>query len=88
MLDGSFVTARPAPNDIDIIVVLAPSHDFSSDLPPHQYNLLSARRVRRRFGSDIVVVRNGTDELTQAIAFFAQVRQQPGMKKGLLRIKL
>ena len=40
------------------------------------------------FGCDIVVVRNGTDDLTQAVEFFTQVRQQPGRRKGLLRLKL
>ena len=50
LLDGSFVTAKPDPNDIDIIVVVASDHDFRSDLPISDYNLLAQNRVRRRFG--------------------------------------
>jgi hypothetical protein len=88
LLDGSFVTAKPDPNDIDMIVVVSTTHDFGSDLPPRQYNVLSAGRVRRRFGFDIVVAKAGTDQLEQAIVFFTQVRQQPALRKGLLRIKL
>ena len=88
LLDGSFVTAKPTPNDIDLVVVVFTAHDFGADLPPHQYNVLAQQRVRRRFGCDIVVVRNGTDDLTQAVEFFTQVRQQPGRRKGLLRLKL
>ena len=88
LVDGSFATARPAPNDIDLVVVVASTHDFAADLPPHQYNVLAQQRVRRRFGFDIVVVKNGTDNLTQAVEFFSQVRQQPGRKKGLLRLTL
>ena len=88
LLDGSFVTAKPAPNDIDLVVVVSAAHDFAVDLPPNQYNILAQQRVRRRFGLDIVVAKNGTDNLAQAVAFFMQVRQQPGMKKGLLRVTL
>ena len=86
--DGSFVTAKPDPNDIDILVVVPSSHDFSTNLPPAQYNLLAQRRVRRRFGFDIVVVKNDSENLEQAVAFFQQVKQRPGFKKGILRIKL
>ena len=41
-----------------------------------------------RFGFDIVVVKNDSDNLEQAVAFFQQVKQQPGVRKGILRIKL
>ncbi len=88
LLDGSFVTATATPNDIDVVVVVFATHDFGADLPPQQYNVLAQRQVRRRFGLDIVVVKYGTDSLTQAVAFFTQVRQQPGAKKGLLRLRL
>lgn len=88
LLDGSFVTAKAVPNDIDVVVVVFATHDFSADLPPRQYNILAQRQVRRRFGLDIVVVKNGTDNLAQAVAFFTQVRQQPDVRKGLLRLRL
>lgn len=88
ILDGSFATAQPEPNDIDIVLVVAASHDFVADLPPRQYNVLAEQRVRRRFGFDIMVVKNESDNLAQAVVFFSQVRQRPGLKKGLLRLKL
>ena len=88
MVDGSFVTAEPVPNDIDLLLVVTAHHTFSVDMPPMHYNVLSQRRVRRRFGFDIVVATNNHETLEQAVAFFQQVRQQPGAKKGLLRIRL
>src|SRR6266699_1943133 len=88
LVDGSFVTANPAPNDIDLVLVAHTQHDFGADLPPGHYNLLAQVRVRKRFGFDIVVVRNGSENLEQAITFFQQVRQRPGAKKGILRIML
>ena len=88
LLDGSFVTTRPDANDIDLVLIVGSQHDFAADLPPGHYNLLAQMRVRKRFGFDIVVVRNDSENLEQAITFFQQVRQQPGAKKGILRIKL
>ena len=88
MVDGSFVTAKPDPGDIDLVLVVATSHDFSADLRPAHYSLLAQRRVRRRFGFDIVVVKNGSENLELAVAFFQQVKQRPSVKKGILRIRL
>src|SRR6516225_7384705 len=72
VLDGSFVTAGPNPNDIDLVVVVSANHDFGAGLPPGQYDVLAQKRVRRRFGFDIVVAKNGSGNLAQAVAFFAQ----------------
>ena len=88
LVDGSFVTGTPEPNDIDLVLVIASSHDFSTDLPPGIYNLLAHRRVRRQFGFDIVVIKSDSENLEQAVAFFQQVKQRPGIKKGILRINL
>jgi len=88
LVNGSFVSGKPDPNDIDLVLVVAAAHDFSRDLAPVQSNLLAQQRVRRRFGFDIVVVKKGSDNLEQAVAFFQQVKQRPGVKKGILRIKL
>jgi uncharacterized protein DUF6932 len=53
LIDGSFVTAKISPNDIDLVLVLPLSHDLATDLAPDQYNLVSKRIVQRRFGFDI-----------------------------------
>jgi hypothetical protein len=88
LVDGSYVTGTPEPNDIDLVLITASSFDFSTDLLPVAYNLLSQYRVRRRFGFDIIVVKNGSANFDQAVAFFQQIKQRPGAKKGILRIKL
>ena len=88
LIDGSFVTAEPEPNDIDLVLVLPPTHDIGADLPPAQYNLVSKRSVQRRFGFDIVVVRENSVEYDEAVAFFQQVRHQPALRKGILRLNL
>jgi hypothetical protein len=88
IIDGSFTTEVQNPNDIDLVLVLQLAYDLSADLSAGQYNLVSRRRVQRRFGFDIVVVREETAEYEEAIAFFAQVRHKPALRKGMLRLPL
>src|SRR5690349_21006811 len=55
LIDGSFVTAKDEPEDIDLIVVLKPEHDFAADLRPFEYNVLSKKRVRQEYRFDLLV---------------------------------
>jgi len=41
VVDGSFVTGKADPNDIDVIIVVAAEHDFFADVSPAAYNDLS-----------------------------------------------
>jgi len=88
VIDGSFVTSKDEPNDIDLILIVRPSHDFSGILSPREYNLLSRRDAKRKFGFDVLVAREGRPELDEYIEFFAQVRGPDDLQKGLVRIKL
>jgi len=86
LLDGSFVTSKADPNDIDLVLVLPRAHDVSADLPPAQYNLVSKRRVQKRYGFDMVAVREEMQEYEAAVGFFQQERHEPTLRKGLLRL--
>lgn len=88
LVDGSFVTAKADPNDIDLVLVVSADHDLSADFQPNEYNVLSKRRVNRRFGFDLLVARAESEEYHRYAAFFQQVRLEPGRKKGILKIWL
>ena len=88
VVNGRFVTAKPDPNDIDLIVVVAADHDFGAELSPGEYAVLSKRRVRRRHGFDVLVARADSDQYRRYERFFQQIRFAPGRAKGILRIKL
>lgn len=88
LVDGSFVTAAPAPNDVDLIMVVARSHNFAADLNPAAYNVVSKRRVQRRYGFDMLVAREGSVEYGRWVAFFQQVRLEPLATKGILRLRI
>jgi hypothetical protein len=82
LVDGSFATAKTEPNDIDLVVVVSSQHDFSAEFRPSAYNVLSKRRVHRRFGFDLLVARAGAEEYGRYLEFFQQVRLEPARKKG------
>ena len=88
IVNGSFVTNKPDPGDIDLILVLPNDYDVSADLRPVEYSILSKRRVRRRYGFDILVARENAHEYEQYVGYFQEVRGQPSVRKGILRIRL
>ncbi len=88
LLDGSFVTAKHAPNDIDLVAVLRPGHDFERDLPMSEYALVSRTLLRRRFGFDIIVAEHESQLYKTYVEFFSRVRDNPEARKGLLRLTL
>ena len=88
IVNGSFVTAAERPNDIDIILVVAEEHDFTADLSPATYNVVSRHRVHQRFGFDLLVARDKSVEYARWIAFFQEVKLEPGRKKGILQVRL
>lgn len=96
ILNGSFVMACvDEPGDIDLIVVMPADWERSDDLRPFEYNLVSTRAARRKYGFDVFAVRDGSEEKAKWIEFFTQVdakwsRPPHGLpidcKKGLVRI--
>jgi hypothetical protein len=86
IINGSFVTAKDEPSDIDLILVLRPEHDFKAELKPFEYNVLSRHRVRNRFRFDILVAPEGSVRYEQYVSFFQQVKERPGVRKGILKV--
>lgn len=86
IINGSFVTAKDDPSDIDLILVLKLSHDFTTDLRPFEYNVLSRRQVRRRHKFDVLVAREESPEYAEYIGFFQQVKGLPNRRKGVLTL--
>ncbi len=88
LIDGSFVTAKPAPNDIDLVAVLRPGHDFERDLPMSEYTLVSRALLRRRFGFDVLLAEQDSLLYQTYVEFFSRVREAPNLRKGLVRLRL
>jgi hypothetical protein len=88
LVDGSFVTAKPAPSDVDLVAVLRPGHDFERDLPMSEYALVSRAMLLRQFGFDVVIAERTSQLYSTYVEFFSRVRENPDMRKGLLRLSL
>jgi hypothetical protein len=88
IVNGSFTTAEARPGDVDIIVVLAASVDVAADLRPDQYNVLSARRIKKRHSLDARVALATTASVEPLVEFFAQVRGRPALRKGMVRVNV
>jgi hypothetical protein len=88
IVDGSFVTDKDIPGDVDLIVVSLPRDILPVNLRPMEYNVLSKRNVRRRYGMDVLSAQEGELEVDEHIEFFSQVRNRPEICKGMLRIVL
>jgi hypothetical protein len=86
VVDGSFVTNKDEPGDIDILLALRPGTDLSKDLAPFEYNAISKRRVSRKYPFDLLVAPEGSEAYEKHLDFFSQVKGRPGLRKGLLKV--
>lgn len=88
LINGSFVTDQPSPNDIDLILILPVDWDLRAELAPDAYNLLSKTCVKRLWGFDMLVARAETNEYFKCVEFFQRVRYSKERRKGIVRITL
>jgi hypothetical protein len=97
IVDGSFVMLGiDEPDDLDLVLVLSEDWDLTAELQPHQYNVVSKRRVRQVFEADVFIVLKGSPEENKWVAFFSQVNPKwceafawpVDATKGLVRISL
>jgi hypothetical protein len=92
VIDGSFVTAKDEPEDVDLVIVLPADLDLTN-LRPVEYNAISRRAVRANYRFDSFAAKEGSEELARFLAFFAQVNPDRGgeyttrARKGLVRVR-
>ena len=88
-VDGSFVTDKAAPGDIDLIVVVPEEYNFRDDMPPVEYNAVSKDQLRRHYRFDVFIARQNSSQYHQQLDFFQRdSRQVSASRKGILRISL
>lgn len=85
-VDGSFVTDKREPGDIDLVVVLPKDHDYNYELRPFEYNTLDHKMAKRLFGFDVIVVPEGSEAQERILSRFSEVRDRPDVRKGMLRL--
>lgn len=90
IVDGSFITSKPEPSDIDIVFVVANGAvPMTGPLNPFEYNALSARRLKKAYQFDVFVVPEGSDAYDHYVSYFTRLKEGPdGVTKGLVRLAL
>lgn len=78
LVDGSFVTADPAPKDIDVLVILPPT------VYSEKRNEVRALRVRWAPDVDVFFVPRGTPEHRELVRFFGEDRLY--RSRGLIEV--
>ncbi len=74
VVDGSFVMGCvDEPEDIDLLIVLPPGCNTNADPRPIEYNLLSKRVLKKRFGFDVFTAPAGSVAENEWLDFFRQV---------------
>jgi uncharacterized protein DUF6932 len=88
IVDGSFVTAKEEPGDLDLILVLAAEAVIDDGTPPYKTSPLSRAWMVRQYGFDVLTARASSPELNEYIGWFENVAGRPELKKGMLRLRL
>ena len=93
IIDGSFVTIKDEPEDIDLIVVLKPDVPWDS-LRPFEYNAVSKRMIKQMYRFDAYAYTEHDPRFHQMLDFFQTVNPEKHhnltsrTRKGVLRILL
>ena len=93
IVDGSYVTAKDRPGDIDILIVVPADFDLGAELPPTTYNLINKKGMKRqfRFNFDLVAHREDSAGYHKYVELFSGVRTDATYtaktRKGMLRIR-
>jgi hypothetical protein len=86
LIDGSFITAKPEPNDVDAVIMLP--LDFGDQI---EANLDAAIELEQmlltRRPEEIFAAEDQTD-WDEWISFFSRTREADGRRKGLVEVEL
>jgi hypothetical protein len=86
LIDGSFITAKPEPNDIDAVVYLSPGFsdqiEHSDDAALELEHMLLTRHPEEIFAAE------DEQDWNEWIEFFSRTREAGGRRKGLVEVEL
>ncbi|HUE73150.1 MAG TPA: hypothetical protein VMP01_19855 [Pirellulaceae bacterium] len=86
LIDGSFVTAKPEPNDVDAVVLLPvdfePQLEARSEAATEFEEMLMTRRPEEIFAAE------DEADWIEWVEFFSRTREADGRRKGLVEVEL
>jgi predicted nucleotidyltransferase len=91
IVDGSYISAKDEPSDIDLLVVAKTEIAWDS-LRPFEYNAVSKRVVRQTYRFHVFVYPEGSPDYERLLNRFQRVRPDATYTerecKGVLRVRL
>ena len=85
-VDGSFVTQKPTPGDVDAVVWLPPNFEIQIDAKSPEAIAL-AEMIETRQPEELFAASN-TLEWQDWVEFFSQTRESDGRRKGIMEVQL
>jgi len=85
-IDGSFVTTKLEPNDIDAVVLLP--DDFESQIAAEFEGAIEFEQMLLSRRPEEIVAAEDTADWLEWIEFFGRTRESDGRRKGLVEIEL
>ena len=86
IIDGSFVTGKDEPNDIDILLALD-SETENLEMPFWIERVLDKSLIRKRYGFDVFIEVYDSSFYHKNLDFYQKVRHSD-LRKGVVRLKL
>lgn len=86
LIDGSFVTKKEDPNDIDAVILLPPNFEQQVEMGSEPALELEGMLLTRR-PEEIFAAEDAAD-WNDWVAFFSRTREADGRRKGLVEIQL
>jgi hypothetical protein len=86
LVDGSFVTDEPEPNDIDSVVLLP--LDFQGRLEREEEAALELESMLLSRQPEEIFAAEDEEDWMQWVEFFSRTREPDGRRKGLVEVQL
>ncbi len=86
IIDGSFVTAKDEPGDIDIILGLSPAFNDAEDVSFWARRTLDGKFLSKKYGFDVKVEIIGSVDYVEILDFFQKIKDSDD-RKGVVRLK-
>jgi hypothetical protein len=86
LIDGSFVTDKPDPNDIDAVVLLPA--DFQQQIDDGNESALELEQMLLTRTPEEIFAAEDDADWNDWVEFFSRTREADGRRKGLVEIEL
>lgn len=86
LIDGSFVTAKPEPNDVDAVILLPPN--FSAQLEVNSAPAVELEQMLLTRRPEEIFAAEDEADWNDWVEFFSRTREADGRRKGLVEIGL